>query len=366
MERRQLSAVLGWALAAVLVLALPIGAEASTRLGPDLSVPPVGSLGGVESSSPSSYVNVSSTNPDVVAASPIDGVVTKWRFRAYCCNPAQSVSRTLTLKTFRYLGASGGFVELEPVATGPSLTLPPGNTLSADAPTEMPARLPIAAGERVGIVADYPTMFSTYTSPNVISTVLANGFKKGFAYNGSIAVNAEVEPDADRDGYGDETQDCQPSDPNQHEACAPTFPPPPPPIPPSFIPDPRCQKECDTGTKMVSLGRPPQPISTPRGDGGIVVPLSCPRNSTANCTGILYMTLAGGKSARISAAAPSALVKKPYSLKPGAKKDLRLVFSKKLKAFLAEKRTRKVIITVKPDGGPTLTKTMTLRFPKPK
>ena len=50
----------------------------------------------------------------------------------------------------------------------------------------------------------------------------------------SFAYNADVEPDADHDGFGDETQDKCPTDASTQDSC----PPPPPVAGPASAPDP--------------------------------------------------------------------------------------------------------------------------------
>src|SRR4051794_37079670 len=92
-----------------LTLLLPAGASAAVRLGPDVSIPqPSGGfhLGAIGCQSapqynPCTFLNVASTNPDVVVASPVKGVITSWSFRAGCCTNPQTVAHHITLGTFR-------------------------------------------------------------------------------------------------------------------------------------------------------------------------------------------------------------------------------------------------------------------------
>ncbi|MBK5218713.1 MAG: hypothetical protein JJE35_02845 [Thermoleophilia bacterium] len=139
---------------------------------------------------------------------------------------------------------------------------------------------------------------------------------------------------------------------------------PPPPNPLSVGKSGPCSGNCGGGG--VVFRNIPQGIPTPRGDGGVVVELACPAAATTPCGGILYAELPPGKSPRALASAKAAklLAKVEYKLKPGKKKELSLKFSKKTLDFLALKRTRKVTVTVRPDGGRASSKTLTLRFPK--
>jgi hypothetical protein len=352
-------------LAGVIAFATP--ATAAVRLGPDLTTVQNGNALGCQggSYSPCSWVTYGSSNPGITATSPINGIVTKWRFRAGCCDPSQSESRAMTLKTFAPQASGDGYVHLNPVVTGPSFVIPAGNSVISDPAVELPAHLPIAAGQSIGIVADYPIEFATYSYPSTNFTILFNGFPYGAGYGGAMAINADVEPDADGDGYGDETQDCNSHDPSQTGACAPVFLPPPP-NPISVGTSAPCTQGCTGGG--VVFTNAPHPVPTPRGDGGIVIELQCPPGSTVACGGILYAELPKPKTAkpRISSAAPTVLAKTSYSVKPGKKKSVQLNFSAKVLAFLAQKRTRKVIVTIQPkDGQPTSTTTI-LKFPKPK
>jgi hypothetical protein len=351
-------------------LIVPATAGAVVRLGPDLSTVQTGLGYGCQggSYSPCSWINYASSNPDAPAVAAQNGVITEWRFRAGCCDPAQTSPVTMTLKTFRPVAGST-YIYMDPVTTGPSFVIPAGNQVISEPAVELPARVPIAAGERIGIVADYPIEFASYAAASTDFTILFNGFTYGSPYGAALAINADIEPDADGDGYGDETQDCQIGDPNQHGTeClpppAPSAPPPPPLIVGKQGP---CEGICGGGGVVFS--RPPQGIPTPRGDGGIEVVLQCPPGAIAPCGGILYAELPGAKSPRASAskaASSMMLAKATYSVQPGKKKTVKLGFSSKTLKFLALKRSRRVIVTIVPKGGQPVSTTETLRFPKPK
>ena len=172
-------------------------------------------------------------------AAPFDGVITKWRFRGGCCTDKQTESKTMTLGTFKQGTQDGlsGYGYVIPVAKGPSFVIPAGNVVLSDPAVELPARMPIAAGERIGIIADHPIAFASYAAPNVTLSIITtgtvyNGEPYGVAYSAAMAINAEIEADGDGDGYGDETQDCVPGDPTRHEGnCGP----PPAPTPPGLL-----------------------------------------------------------------------------------------------------------------------------------
>lgn len=358
--------------AALVTLLCASSASAAVRLGPDLSpVPGPGFVGvGCQSSpsyNPCSYVNLRSTNPGVLVAAPAAGVITKWRFRGGCCTDPQTVSHTFTLRTFNVGSQDGlsGYAYAVPQQTGPSFVIPPGAQVPGDPPVELAARLPITAGQRVGLEADYPISMVVYNPiADVTSTVLFNGV----TYNGemygnpitstAIAINADIEPDSDGDGYGDESQDCFPTDPARNGgSCQATTPPPPLPGGVISCPPGGC---ADGPSKAATFPLPPVQ-SNPRGDGGIVVNLKCPADSVYPCLGILYAELPAGKKA--GAAAGRRLSELKYSIAPGKKKKLKLKFSKKTYAYLRKKRKRIAYVTALPKGGQPVSTRIVLKFP---
>ncbi len=94
-----------------------------------------------------------------------------------------------------------------------------------------PARVPVAAGDRlgayspdnatVGLFGD-PGAVTAASNPTGLPTDGANVTLSGATLtNGALSIAASVEPDADHDGYGDETQDSCPTIPTIHSGtCA--------------------------------------------------------------------------------------------------------------------------------------------------
>ena len=72
-------------------------------------------------------------------------------------------------------------------------------------------------------------------------------------------VGADIEPDADRDGYGDETQDCAPADPAVQTGCGAT---PEPPGPSTGTPGPATPTTPTTPTTPVTETPVPVPTGT--------------------------------------------------------------------------------------------------------
>jgi hypothetical protein len=355
-----------------IALAAPQAASSATRLGPDLSVKPcdgqtacVAAIGCQTGQySPCSYVNLRSTISSVLVAAPSSGVVTRWRFRAGCCTETQTESRTMTLKTFRPGTHDGefGYAFIVPVKTGPSFVIPPGNQVLSDPFVELTARLPIAAGERVGIVADNPIAFAVYSpSAGVTSTgVASNTFYLGEAYgnampNVALAISADVEPDADGDGFGDESQDCAPADPASQGTC-PTQASPPG-LSPVYKPGP-CEGFCGGGGVAGFSG----PIAVaPSGNGVVYIPLKCPPNAVQPCGGFLDVTKQEAKKASASAKRKT-LAHVPFSVKPGKTKKIRVKLSKGGRKLLRQKGKLKVVLTIRPDEGDAVSVRRTLKW----
>ena len=89
-------------------------------------------------------------------------------------------------------------------------------------------RIPVEAGDRFGI-AGRALLCETSPSGDVVGTmpgVAAIGSSPAFATTSPkrlLSVSASVEPDADRDGYGDETQDLCPISAARQTACPPVI-----------------------------------------------------------------------------------------------------------------------------------------------
>ncbi len=94
-------------------------------------------------------------------------------------------------------------------------------------------RISVQPGDRLGIYGKEPSFITCKaTSGDVLGAytgevaVGSKGESAGAA-EGKLPISAFLEPDADGDGYGDETQDRCPTDPSTHDAC------PLPPVPPT-------------------------------------------------------------------------------------------------------------------------------------
>jgi hypothetical protein len=331
----------------VVLLALvlvPSSASAAVTLGPDISS--AGNVGyGCQENTTCSFIHMPGAG--FTAAAPSDGIITRWRFRAGCCVPAQTVDRTAKLRVFRQTTTYEPYYRsVRAVRTGASYTVPAGGLLTADAVVDVPVRVKISGGDLVGVDTEDPFDFNGFGGSQLLylQPAVADGAENYGAMFGAIAMNVDIEPDADGDGYGDETQDCQPADPGSHQSCTPANPPPVTP-PPVYKPGP-CESNCGGGG--VSFGGLPAPFP-PSSGLGVFVEVKCPAGVTVPCGGFLVASLPGATAA--ARAKRIVLGRVKYRVAPGGEKKIRLKFNRKATRLFRRKRTRTVVITIQPDGG---------------
>jgi len=153
-------------------------------------------------------------NPNFPIAAPIAGVVTKFRIKA-------AAADTDTFKIVRLTDAGGGKFNGRSVGTGPTVT----TKADQNAIQEFPARISVQAGDRVAIdSADSSSSYSDNGSPKQVRFVppLVDGQSARLQTehdNKELLVQAVIEPDADRDGFGDETQDRCPTNGTTAGVC---------------------------------------------------------------------------------------------------------------------------------------------------
>lgn len=151
------------------------------------------------------------TNPYVATSG---GVITEWRFRAET-NPG-----TIALQV---MAPSSDTSTYTPLAETPPAVL------IADQLNKVQARIPISAGQMIGLravtashgcwattTADFTDHGSSPPAPLPGGGPAMYGFGSGGA---ATNIAATVEPDADGDGFGDETQDGCPGNPNRSDDC---------------------------------------------------------------------------------------------------------------------------------------------------
>ena len=190
--------------ALIATTAAPASASASTQIGQTIN--PAGSA-----CSP----NVSwfqGTAPNSQFVVPTDGVITSWSFLG-----GTTVPSSMKLKVGRI-----GVTTLDVVAQSDPQTLV-ANTLNT-----FTSRVPAHAGEVIGFYFPAPGLFPCAANPaagysaQFISGDVAPGTNNvGFTTdaNTHLDLSATLEPDADHDGFGDETQDKCIGTPGSFNGC---------------------------------------------------------------------------------------------------------------------------------------------------
>ena len=151
------------------------------------------------------------------AVAPQKGVIVRWRVRRETA--ASSPTVQAALRVLR--GDTGAGRSAEVALPGASGTY------------EFPTRLPVQAGDRLGIdLLDVPflAMVNILRRPSSPLDIvdkwdppLAEGASTAPSVNDEtdfeLTMNADIEPDADGDGFGDETQDLCPTNVATQQAC---------------------------------------------------------------------------------------------------------------------------------------------------
>jgi hypothetical protein len=199
------SICLAAAVAGALLIAAP--ASAAVRIGSDDALNTVG--GGTCPGTPATIIQIGSPNGEY--AMPFDGVLTSW-------TSGTDVWTSATFKAVR-LGAGNSFTIL--AEDGPRSSNGIYN----------PIRVPVLQGDVIGLSAVNGCFsnreHSGYTTAYIGSQVGPGTHSYSAGVPGfKIPVTAQLERDADNDGFGDETQDGCPSDASTQGACPPDIAPP--------------------------------------------------------------------------------------------------------------------------------------------
>jgi hypothetical protein len=209
MAKRGLAATVG--LAVLLLLLVVQSASASTQAGNQC----------VGNEAAENFTILSTANAPggpLPATMPVAGVITRWTFNAVPELPPGILNQTL--KMFRPTGTPGQFQVIG--ESTPALIAPGSNSFST--------RISVLAGDMIGSYG------ATFEGPVTLFCETSNpgdrvGIVSGNPPLGSVATSAEelaglqnpitvtIEPDADNDGYGDETQDQCPQSATLQVAC---------------------------------------------------------------------------------------------------------------------------------------------------
>lgn len=207
------------------VLSLFTGsASAATTFGSSLAHSPnAGSCGGVSGTTCGNAISDIALDARATGGltAPADGVIVRWRIRGL---PGDSSSTIMSLRVYRGNLVAGVSDDVQPTLSGEIETfdtripvesgdrLGQRQTLTGLAMTIMPILSYTAAGSGVTDYWASPPALGETTSPTHADS------------DRELLINADVEPDVDADGYGDETQDLCPSNSSIQAAC-PTAPP---------------------------------------------------------------------------------------------------------------------------------------------
>jgi hypothetical protein len=205
MHPGRLAATLGAAICLVLAAAAP--ASAAVTIG---QAPPAPD--GLADCAPGSLVQVSNAQGPGYAVPSPGGVITRWR---------TSATGALSLLLWRE------------VSTGWRLLSEDSRTASGGgAVVEFAVRIPVSGGEHLGLGSAKEVLdcgVFTKMGKDVIGVTgeVAVGSTPALLLEGGWRLNvaADIEPDADHDGFGDETQDGCATDASRQGACPDVDPP---------------------------------------------------------------------------------------------------------------------------------------------
>lgn len=210
------------------LLLLPAVGQAATIFGSRLKNDPTRGCGTPESCTVVSLIHPSEPNGDPYSGgAPVDGVITKFRVRAYVPTPSPV---TLLLANINLPDPNEKDSALASVAAvGPTVTVQPSEPSEVPI-AEFPARVPVKKGQQLALESA-PTTNDIYQSGGEkFSYIFAPPLAAGAGARGStevtgeLLVQATIEPDADGDGFGDETQDQCPTQATTQGPCDNTPP----------------------------------------------------------------------------------------------------------------------------------------------
>ena len=198
------------ALALTGLLAIPAAGHASQTFGSLLKNSPAPGPDPCVDTAPGpctlvGYIHPNDAGDPVTSPAPADGVVVKFRIRSLS---AESV-------TFRFatIDKQGDTAFAQGAGIGPTVTLAGTGEIE-----EFPARMPVRQGTHTALDAPSTTMVyntggNEYTYLYGPPLTEGQGPRaQGAEPTGELLIQAVMEPDADKDGFGDETQDGCPAD----------------------------------------------------------------------------------------------------------------------------------------------------------
>jgi hypothetical protein len=223
LRTKRLTAALLAAGGALLLLA-PAG-QAATTFGSRLNQEPNTNPCSLLTTSCSLVSFIHPTDPlgdPYSGGAPVDGVITRFRIRAFGQGGPQPV--TFRLGTFVSVAGDGSSAIVSAAGTGPTVNVP-ADPMGGDlATTQVSGRLPVHKGDHLAIdeknvSAIYASSGSKFTYEFDTPLVDGAGPRGSNSVTEELLVQADIEPDADKDGFGDETQDQCPSQATTQGPC---------------------------------------------------------------------------------------------------------------------------------------------------
>lgn len=221
LKRQLTTAALG---ACAALLLLPALGQAATEFGSRLENEPANS-GECEPLGPCtivSFIHPSDPNGDPYSGgAPVDGVIVKFRIRAFVPEAAPVTFRLADIS--RPDPNDDESAVATAAGTGPTVVLQ--TTEDGETPIrEFAGRLSVKKGQHLAIdgtnvhatVNNSGDDFSYVFTPPLLDGSGAQGSQQS---TGELLVAAVIEPDADKDGFGDETQDQCPSQATTQGPC---------------------------------------------------------------------------------------------------------------------------------------------------
>jgi hypothetical protein len=321
MRKRLVLVGLGAALA--VCLAAAAGASAATQFGD----PCVATL---DTPQPATLIafQVAAPQSPLPMTAPSAGVITSWSVNVGSALAPASIPMKFkvlrpdpTSKTVQVVGESGG-------------TAVAGvNTFNV--------RIPVRAGDRIGTASDGTSLLACeeWAPGDVLGVAQADPipgstvpYLESSEIKGQIPVFATVEPDADGDGYGDETQDQCPTDASTQGPCPTKAAPTPPPA-----------------TTPITLS-----ASAAAKMSFLTVSLTTTAQASVTVTGTVKM--GKGKSVKLRG--------NTQTVAPGTLAKFTVLFPAKLKAALKKLPTsKKLTVNLSATAPGATTKTLTVKVP---
>jgi hypothetical protein len=177
-----------------------------------------------------SFIHPSDPNGDPYSGgAPVDGVITKFRIRAYAYEePGQVIFRVADINLPDPNNNDSALATAK--GTGPTITIQPDEAALETPITEAAARVPVAKGQHLAVDTTKSIAAVYNSNGSKFSYLFAPPLVEGSGARGSneavneLLVAATIEPDADKDGFGDETQDRCPTQSTTQGDCDVTKP----------------------------------------------------------------------------------------------------------------------------------------------